>query len=799
MNLSLILLPVIALAYPLYRNIRKGFRMLMARFKTSYRLISLVDSIFDWIKRNNQFVAYIFFGLLFLVITYLQEKNNTPIYDIENKSLIEILGFIIAIFSLYGIYIGFLQYITDHNEGNMFLGKSKVNYLINRSIWYNITQSRFFIASLMIAAFIPLNLRLDILLSQTGLDQYKLQLAYIWQTTIVLLLLIYLFLLKMSLETIYITLLMKTGSDSGLQAIMKREIQETYLRAFWKSYNIPDYWSKIVENMLESDLEKLERHEIDEYISLAFKGVHQEFLFNDKEKVWMEKNTENLSSFYIRHLLRKWDFLEKRIDDISYPVWRNLLNDDIQHIKFFERKLGKRLIVQKSIGPINKYATEYLFDQVIKKSNTNLQDIIVDAENSTKRLYIWDIEDIDESKKYELALYNYEWKEILSNYHSLQSEAKLPKLKKRLEREYDSSGLSVINSWDPNNSDLYSKACFEFLCGYYGRIGVNIETTNYLKSLILSMNDEYLVAYSLYQMLYTDGSDWKPNFSFFDSILQNTLPSYDEDKYQYYYDFSKNIILSTDISHRISEDFLGVLWATRKDAISSLHDWFTSFGQRHRSTAFRLLYIQNLFTSKYKQRGLSRVNLSQNNTHENLDLAVSICAEYLQLLAHDTKIKKELGLDSTIESLLLVKHFDFKSLLRNLSIKSILHLEYMLKYSSSFFERLSDYQKVFFESVEVNYDNKKRYLIGTEMMHFLVLKTVDLTYEEYFRNPKLMQMLKYEIKNYLVKHDLDIPDYTDFLYKELKNDASIKISAIEKRMIMESLHHMFSTSKNGIV
>lgn len=56
----------------------------------------------------------------------------------------------------------------------------------------------------------------------------------------------------------------------------------------------------------------------------------------------------------------------------------------------------------------------------------------------------------------------------------------------------------------------------------------------------------------------------------------------------------------------------------------------------------------------------------------------------------------------------------------------------------------------------------------------------------------MLKALKYEVKKFLIKNDLDIPDYVEQLYQELRKDESIRISAIEKRMIIDKLQHLFS-------
>lgn len=243
------------------------------------------------------------------------------------------------------------------------------------------------------------------------------------------------------------------------------------------------------------------------------------------------------------------------------------------------------------------------------------------------------------------------------------------------------------------------------------------------------MNDEYLVAYSLYQMLYTDDSEWSTNFSFFDDILKDILPSYGKCEYEYYYEFAKKVILSTNISHRINTSFLDTLWSTKEQTISNLGTWYCNFGQRHRSTPFRLFYIQSLFTSKSEQRYVSMINLNKNEMLQSHNVANSICKEYLQLLTYKPRIQKEERLNATISALFSIKDFEFNKLLVDLELKSILYFEYMLKYDFSFSKQLS-YHDIFIKYIEIVFEDRKSYYFrSTEMMHFFVLKMIDHSYK----------------------------------------------------------------------
>lgn len=785
MEMVLLLTCIICFAKPVYN--------FFENFNSIYQIRLNKDKILNW---NINYTSYLTVSILFVGLTYVQILLNFPVYKIEERSLIEILGFSIAILGLYGIYIGFLQYLTDHNEGNMFLGKSKVNYLINKEVWYQITQTRFFISILLIMVFVPLLVKLD-----SAIYNFQAQnnlvndLTKIWQTSIILLLLIYLFLLKMSLKIIYITLLMKTGSDSGLQFVMKEEIKGTYRKAFWKSYKGSSYRYDLIPDMLKRDFEKLAREEIDAYVIIAFEGIEDDFWKKKLEEFWNEENTEKFSNFYIKYLQIKWEFLSENLEDISYSVWKELISNDLLSINFFQKKLNKRL--ESGYNRFNsKNIDEYLFDQVLKKKHTNLKNIINDTKISTRKIRLWDESNWSEVERFEYELEKYKWSEIYRAYHELQSSDTLPTFNKKLNKEETETGEIIVTNVDYDNSDIYSAACFEFLDGYYGNLNKDVESTPFLKSIINSMNNEYLVSYVLYQLLYTDGSEWGVNFSFYNTTLTNILNTYnyDEHEYEYYFEFTKKIITNTMLSHRLTDQLFEVIWDTREDEIADMNDWYSNFGKRHRSNPFYLFYIQSLFTKKYSDRYSSRIRIESSKKNSNLEIEESMCLEYFNLLSWDSSLKKADKLKPAIRDLLLIDNFDFSKLFSNLNLVSLLHLEKFIMYEYIFSNNLN-FNQTLLEFFKIEDGNEDWVLLRNEMMHFLVLKTIDDSYKNLLSNPGILKSFKSYLKDFMIKNDYDIPDYVEWLYNQLLFEESIKISVIERRMIIEELNKIFYETK----
>ncbi|HFR3424787.1 TPA: hypothetical protein ACHU7L_002062, partial [Streptococcus suis] len=90
---------------------------------------------------------------------------------------------------------------------------------------------------------------------------------------------------------------------------------------------------------------------------------------------------------------------------------------------------------------------------------------------------------------------------------------------------------------DYENSMLYSKICFNYLDR--GRIEdfshTKVEADDSkerekqklkaqkIQGLILSMNEEYRMAFILYQLFYTDRTQWDENLAFYDNNIQSIM------------------------------------------------------------------------------------------------------------------------------------------------------------------------------------------------------------------------------------------------------------------------------------
>lgn len=481
---------------------------------------------------------------------------HIPTINLVNKSNIELLSFIIAILSMYGVYIGFLQYLTSDTKSDMYLGRSKVNYLIKKSFWYHTTQSKTFILMLLSTVFIPIIAKLDI--------GFVKELTILWQTSYFLLLVIYIFLLRMSLYIIKVALLMKAKLDENLKKNMRGEIQREYTDLFWTIYHGRNYYvNKFIENKLSRDLKKIEKNKYEEFI----RNIFEEEYFDDRNlyysiidrlntgfklpqskkirnwittkfpilnnRTWLEtyqdKNNYDLGeewkdfySYLKNFTVEKWNFLYKKdiLEIINFQCYKLLLESD-QII--FEKILNKDNLITEEIlkiemcnvtpsylNPSNKISDlssdsifVYLLDlqyNLIKDDNSNkyIQKAIDKTLEKTRKIK----ENSENYSKMQMSFFSqlesYKWKKILNIMDRCQSSTgvRLPN------QDVFLSKYSEDILRDPDNTNLYSIIFLEKIIEKYD------------DNLYRSMNSLYKILYQLYKLTVNNNdveANWKIN------------------------------------------------------------------------------------------------------------------------------------------------------------------------------------------------------------------------------------------------------------------------------------------------
>lgn len=826
----------------IYTNFISGVRYSIRQVKAKIKLVEKIDNAYHAVKKylfeqNFEEVAEIILASILIGLIYIQINFNTPTIDIVNKSNIEILGFVIAILSMYGIYIGFLQYLASDSKADMYLGKSKVNYLIEKSIWYYITQSRLFFFMLLATMIVPIAVKLNI--------PYIREFTILWQTSYVLSLIIYIFLLSMSLYVIRVALLMKSKADDNLKYNISKQIQKNYTEDFWFFYsNRHEYSNNFIKNKLSRDFSKLDTSEYEEFIynifrtdidirnlnysisekiSSGFQLTRTKKFLNklctkleiSNKNQWLksykEKNNSDLGNewkdfyrYFKTFIYGKWRFLKLYKDYFSPDIWQNLIHEDLKIIDKLVKsdptltilKIESPHETRFSVSHRNENIREFLFKLLVDKQDINLNQILHNINDEERNLRLSD----------DKQFFDYD-------YEFLRFQLLI------LLDIYKNGGIDINILEFRRASDFYSQICFDYLGT--GRIETFVQNkitkaeseeeikqkrrAEKIQNLILSMNEEYRLAFMLYQLIYTDYTQWDDNIEFYDTEIKK-LMSCDEEQQNYLFEQAKEKILSTNISHRITDKLLDSLWTKRNEKITDFY-WFKQFGRRHQMSELKIIYVQSLLSGKrfsfssrfnfiYDSLSFGNVVKSTKNSEKCIKVSTNklhwrrvrnkekmdnFCREYLLLtdkfdsiFTNDFYSYKQNDIQLSVEYLLNTNKVDLSNVITNLSVSSLLRLEQILIFRGQRNNRYFNYtSRTIFDSMT---SNSPFYWSGGEgVLEFYVLKTIDSFYHDLYRDTQFLDGLKHSLISTLNFHNFTINEYVEVIAKKVSSVDSISI------------------------
>ncbi|MFN6686333.1 hypothetical protein ACK4CS_08915 [Enterococcus gallinarum] len=335
------------------------------------KITGVIDIFFT--KRYLSLLGEVLLLILFFSLFLFQKRLSVRLFEPTTFkfNLIEIYGFVIGILSIYGIYIGFLQFVIGDSEKSRWLGKNKLKYLTDTSIWYQITQTKYFLITLFILVILPV----PIIYTS---DEIQNDLLYIWQASLVILLCIYIFLIGMSLEMLLILFLIKGESDWGLERNIKKYIENEYYRYFKKMYKYGFDAEKIEVffRKLANNLQKVNDEEVDEFILTIFSEINKNMMYPFGEfkkvrkiKTFYGTDDKFLYYDYKRFIYKKWEFLTRIQEDIRFSSFKELIDDDMfiisQLVKENPEFIEERNVMQRMWYEQNENTHEYLFDKLI--------------------------------------------------------------------------------------------------------------------------------------------------------------------------------------------------------------------------------------------------------------------------------------------------------------------------------------------------------------------------------------------------------------------------------------------------
>ena len=511
-------LRIVGLSIPLVQNI-------------ILKYINLKDYLKYKISIHMRDISEIVLLLLLITSIYVQEFFKVPTVSFQNTdtNIVELLSFEIGVFSLYGIYVGFLQFLTE-NDKAYYLGVSKTKFMLDKSIWSRFTRAKFFHILLFLTVAMPV---LSNFIHQTN------YLGYIWQASSGIVIIIYIYLLKLNISVAYnvfrlnaegihkkiqkqdssssemkkIRELRKTSVDEEISISLQREMKEL----FWKVYKKPDeYVDDFVSVFLENRFLLID---VEERNDFAYSIFHEEYWKNYNLAYSIDEYLEKLSStqisefykFYRKYCKYKWEFLKKFQDNILSNTWKELIEQDLRVFQNLEKKDDTFEVLQIE-KPTKAYLRqssdyiikEYLFETLINNKTINLNVIVEDLKR--------ELQSIKNSKdEKELQILNedflcFKLNQLFKLYEKGEREFSLPEFNK-LSYEFDGSkrifdSMGEIKWLFNNSNNILDFYILKLIDSYYFNLYQDKEFINGFKSKLerqLNFNmttEEYVDAIS---------------------------------------------------------------------------------------------------------------------------------------------------------------------------------------------------------------------------------------------------------------------------------------------------------------
>ncbi|MBO0409923.1 hypothetical protein JZO81_02580 [Enterococcus hulanensis] len=759
------------IAYP---KIRMTVRLLMLQTKPSKRLLHFFDSLLS--ERNLPWISTIMFLSCYVFLFIFQRRNQIEFikYDRPSFDLIGVYGFIIGILSMYGIYIGFLQFIVGDSDKVRYLGKSKIKYLVDTSVWYQITQTKPFLVVLFLIIVSPI-----LIVNISG--EMKSSFIYAWQASIVMLLLIYIFLIGISLQILRILFLIKGKADSGLENIIKNSVRVEYYRLFKKIYR-NKFTFEDLDNFfysLKFDISRVDDQSLGLFLTKVFKEISVEIgsEYGEFESVRSEKRSYGeyknyLYDDYKKFIVRKWELLSTVKNRIDWNNFSRLINMDLLTMKRLVAKTPKAYekdnnSLRNLLGNKVDNIHEYLFDKLLEKAMSDtceMESLYSDIEDSTREIAFKEDAIIAPALlEYYIEFEQYKWEKISEYYLDSESHFKLPKF------------------YNDGNKECYSKSIFNYLVSHYGDLREPISENRKLMELVFSMNKKYRVAYYLYQIFYPD-SGWTKNIMFFQEKLKDIFYFNLGDEGKDLYSSAAAVVDKTHINHRITFKMLMTIFNDRNKRISSM-SYFDQF-EYSRTTPLKIIFTQgNLY---YDSKYSIRINLPDQSIENDVKRVEELCVDFLRSIDKIPEIAKCEGLSYTMEYLLENIHLSMERLINDLGIVSLLYYRFILEWK----KRIQT-NSLFLDAVTDRKGKEVSYFFWRESTFtFFVLEMIDKRYEKCFNNKQFLADFKSAGIHLLDRLNMTLDEYIEGIYETLKEAPHGKVGKASLRQIHSKLEKL---------
>lgn len=600
-----------------------------------------------------------------------------------------------------------------------------------------------------------------------------------------------------------------------------------------------DLEPRFLYNWLKYDTKNLSEFEKKEFIELVFVGiqkdVYQKIGDNNKQ---ITKNLEEFHRFYKLFVEMKWKLFVS--DDKMYRItrkkpsnidiilpfesWYILLNHDINifnelfkifdselihnyYVKQIKRQLlGSTFRRKKSLKFSVETVENFLWKMIFRHPQLDIQRVYDGLILSTKKI-------IDSNNLYKISVKKNGNSRVLKLLDSQYVRLKENRIKDNIksserfrnfkfyEKEFEyfkwyqfwkqknlfqnnvNYNTNIFRSSERTFNE-YSKVLFESLEYSYEQFN------QYQKNCILSMNNEYSLAFMLYHLLYTDYTEWDDNIEFYDAEIKK-LMSCDEEQQNYLFYQAKEIILRTKISDRITDEILDKLWTKRNEKITNF-SWFNQFGTWAQMSELKIMYIQWLLSDK-KGVVSNRFDL-ENLSSSDEEKMNNICLEYFFLAEKlDSIFKKEsysskkTDVQLSVEYLLKTNKVKLSNIIERLSVSSLLRLECILRFSNHRYNQDISYtSRTIFDSM---ISNSQFYWSGGKgVLEFYILKTIDDFYQDLYLDNQFIEGLKGEMVSTLNSQNMMIDEYVEVISQKVSILDSV--SKFQKKEIIRKLNDL---------
>lgn len=644
---------------------------------------------------------------------------------------IEDYTIIIGIFTIYGIFLAFLQFSVGfaiQNKRDKVWGKSIVKHFIQQHVPLSILKSRTFIVMFVYIAVFPF-ITDSLFVNNRATESL---LSAIWETSVFTVFMFYIFLFVRTIRVIEKFFDIQESDNKLIKYFLKENVKRQYHHIFLRFFpKRTDYFL----NALSDSLQKLSEVEKNEMFLGVYHHVLTELQLNSKRNPYT-------SNDMIELFARVFIYIK---DEQIHLTTKELLTICKKHQQLILAVMSSEIREEANLLP-NTYVEKRLhFPDVIWKSIQSIDDLDQIYHYITKR-HLNNLDDA-EDHKLERSMQQSFWK-LLDHYKIYQKEI-------------------------PNNHPLFIRNKYqlyrpietkvqEYIFSYILRLEHNEHTTKYMKRLTNLLDTKYCVAIIFYYVLYPAHIEWKKETVLFKEIMQkHDFQTFDEDIVH----FVVQSITHSNISHRITERLLKIVME-QLNTFNFENDFLQfCLDQRYFSLA-RFVKLKYIFSHSHFSQlvNFSSIELNQIDTrlHESWQM------DFLNAFLDEPELLKKQSIQTTLfyffEEIL---HSNYPDIAFVADDFRIFYINHTFKFREEQFEQLMN----------------GKIPAGKGIINYLILQSVSL---EYLKNdPEKFTYLKRQVNLLLDKNNKTLESYVQGLADQAI-ECGYHISIIKQTNIIDA-------------